>query len=170
MRKNSIVYGIIQILILVLILSFQSSAASKSKNSSNTWGFVSSDGEVCSATVETTMSQNYTLSGSDATYKTRRYWVGIGYVATHTTPNISSIVCKYVDSKNNTVRNFKWSKDSKTYLYSTNIKATWKKYNSTSIKYAKSNKKYLSLSFVVGNSGYVGRPFVSKQIKMALKI
>lgn len=170
MKIKFLIFSMIIFITLLLFSPNSIYAASKSKQNTYTHAFVSSDGEVCSAKVISNIYQEYTTSGTKATYKKRSYWIGLAYVATNTIPSVSSIVCKYVDSNNNTVKTFTWSRDTSPAIYSADIRATWKKYNTTSVKYSKSNKKYLSLAYVVGNSNYILTPFVSKQFKLALKV
>lgn len=141
------------------------------KSNTKTFAFVSSNGEACSATVTTSLIQNYTTSGSNATYKKRTAHVSMGYVASHTIPKLTVLNPIYVDSNNKTKKSFTWTKNTGSSIVPGGTKVVaFNKYNKTAITYAKTNGYYYSVSYTVGNSSYVLSPYKSKQVKVALKV
>lgn len=68
-RENLVTILVLVILMSVVVLPFDVSAKLKTKSgTTKTFAFISTDGEVCSAKVYSTIGQNYTVSGNNATY------------------------------------------------------------------------------------------------------
>ena len=171
MKYSRMTILVLVILMSVVVLPFDVSAKLKTKSgTTKTFAFISTDGEVCSAKVYSTIGQNYTVSGNNATYTKRTYWVGLSYVATYTTPQIISITAKYINNSGNTVKTFSWTKDTSSSLLPGDVKVSIKKKNSTSVTYKKNNTNYFYLGYNVGNSEYMISPVQGYNFKMSLKI
>lgn len=69
MKYSRMTILVLVILMSVVVLPFDVSAKLKTKSgTTKTFAFISTDGEVCSAKVYSTIGQNYTVSGNNATY------------------------------------------------------------------------------------------------------
>lgn len=150
------------------ILGESVQAATLRNNSEKTYAFISTDGEVCSATVTASVSQEYTEHGSIRSYTNRDGCIIYTYVASYTIPQVTySSDPKFVDSSGNTVKTFSpWTKQD--VLVSSSMKIAYSKKNATNVGYSSGNGYYLMQGYMVGNSDYMVTPWYGNSIKLKL--
>ena len=168
MYKRFLLSLTVALLVCMLPIQVFASSGTKSKSDSSDFVFVSSDGEICSASVTTTLTQRYSKSSTKTVYGYRTVWVGYTYVATYTIPSVSAANPVYRDSSNNIIKTFDWSYDSSASVYSSGTKVVLHRKNSTSVTYTTSATRYLACSYNVGNSSYVLTPYKSNCVKLSI--
>ena len=158
------------VVMLVCLLPIQvfASSGTKKKSDSSDYVFVSTDGEICSASVTTTLTQKYSKSSTKTVYGYRTVWVGYTYVATYTIPSVSATNPVYRNSSNTTIKTFDWSYDSSASAYPAGTKVVLHRKNSTSVTYTTSATRYLTCSYTVGNSSFVLTPYKSNCVKLSI--
>lgn len=164
--------------VLLLVLSFiifsidgktKITAATKTLHTTKekTSAFVTPDGAVGSARTRVSITEKYTTSGKNATYKQRN--VLIAYRITGPiNPKIQSVKRNHINNSGSTIKNFtSWT------TISTFNETGWKLYssqkNTTSVTYAKSNSNKSNVTFTIGGSDYIV-PYRTHSAQLALKV
>lgn len=164
-RKCSCICLLMFVLFFVVTENVQ--ANTLKEKSEKSYAFVSTDGELCSATVYCSVTQDYTEQGAIRTYTNRTGCTWMTYVATFTIPSLSATNPVYVDSSDTTIRTFSPWNNQQVILPGGSYCA-YTKINTTNVGYSSNNKYYMKHGYLVGNNAYMGVPFYGGNVKMIL--
>lgn len=144
-------------------------AQSKVVNKEFVYAFVDTDGAICSATVNCSLKENYTITSAGKVKYTSRS----GYVGSKEYGNASissrsvKAPCHY-NENGSAAKTFAWK--SSDYIVATGTKVMFCKKNGTDVTYSKKNKKYMQMAFIIGNSDFVLTPYKTGSISMGLSV
>ena len=149
-----------------MVVNVSAASGKYANNFSNSYVFLSTDGEVCSSTVYVRLEQNYTKKGSKSTYGERSAYVTYKNVATYTIPKVTANNAVFRNSSNTVIKQFSWHNLNS--IYPAGKQLAFHRGNSTTVQYNNSATRYYTLSYIVGNSGYMGLPFQSNMVKLSI--